>query len=390
MKLNLRHLRVFLTVAEQKSITRAAGVSGMSQPALTQAIAKLEKGFGLALFQRTSQGLYLSKPGESLFARIRRALDILDPVFYEVSPRLILTATTTQLYALIAMRENENYTLAAKQLGIAQPTVHRTITQMENEAGQKLFERTVHGMIATKAAQAMAQAARLAFAEFDQAEADLQEFLGKEGGKVVIGAMPLSGSRVLPLAIVAFQKLRPKVPLKILDGPYSDLLAGLRHGEIDFLLGALRNPLPIGDVEQRRLFSDSLAILARKDHPILKGGKISLEQLARYPWITAPEGTPTRQLFNRAFAPLGKAFEASVIESGSLILSRELLLISDHLSCISRQQAEIETRNHDLTVVNFPMENTDRPIGLTFRKDWLPTKAQQEFIHALEQAAIFK
>jgi len=376
-----------MSVAEQRSITRAAQASRVSQPALTQAIAKLERNFGLALFQRTPQGLFLSKAGESLAARVQRAFLNLDPVLSEASPRLVLTATTTQLRALIAMRENENYTLAAKQLGIAQPTVHRTITQLEHEAGQKLFVRSAHGMIATKAAQALAQAARLAFAELDQAEADLLEFIGKEGGKIVIGAMPLSGSKVLPRAIVAFQKLRPKVPLKILDGPYSDLLAGLRHGEIDFLLGALRSPAPIVDVEQRMLFSDSLAIIARRGHPILKGRSVGIAELALYPWITAPEGTPTRLLFNRVFAPLGNAFNANIIESGSLILSRELLLISDHLSCISRQQAEIESRNHDLVVVNFPMENTNRPIGLTFRKDWLATKAQQDFLHALEAAA---
>ena len=359
----------------------------MSQPALTQAIAKLEQNFGLALFQRTSQGLNLSTAGESLLSRVRRALAILDPALQEAAPRLVLTVTTAQLHALIAMRERENYTLAAKQLGIAQPTIHRTVSQLEQEAGHKLFQRTAQGMVATKTAQAIAQAARLALAELDQAKADLHEFSGTEGGKIVIGAMPLSGSRILPLALVAFQKLRPKVPLKILDGPYADLLAGLRHGEIDFLLGALRNPLPIGDIEQHTLFSDSLAILARKGHPIFKSKDVGLAQLASYPWITAPEGTPTRQLFNRTFAPLGASFGATIIESGSLILSRELLLISDNLSCISRQQAEIETRQHDLAIVNFPMENTNRPIGLTFRKDWLPTKAQKDFIQALENAA---
>jgi LysR family transcriptional regulator, regulator for genes of the gallate degradation pathway len=384
---NLRHLRVFLAVAEQGKVTRAAEASRMSQPAVTQAIAKLEEGFGLALFQRTGQGLFLSKAGASFVARVRRALSVLDPALHEASPRLVLTATSTQLRALIAMRECENYTLAARQLQIAQPTVHRTITQLEEVAGQKLFQRTAHGMIATKLAQAMAQAARLAFAELDQAEADLHEFTGKEVGKIIIGAMPLSGSKILPLAIVAFQKLRPKLPLKILDGPYADLLAGLRQGDIDFLLGALRSPLPIGDIEQKPLFSDSLAILARKNHPIFKSPKPSLAQLANYPWITAPEGTPTRQHFERVFAPLGSSFDPNIIESGSLILSRELLLISDHLGCISRQQAEIETRNQDLALVNFEMEQTERPIGITTRKGWLPTKAQAEFLEALRLAA---
>jgi LysR family transcriptional regulator, regulator for genes of the gallate degradation pathway len=387
MRANLRHLRVFLAVAEQGSVTRAADICRITQPAVTQAIAKLEAWAGLTLFLRTPQGFFLSKAGENLLLRVRRALAILDPVLLETSPRLLLTATSTQLRGLISMRETENYTLAARQLGIAQPTLHRTVTQLEEESGVALLTRTAHGMIATKTAQAMAQAARLAFAELDQAETDLHEMNGKEVGKIVVGAMPLSRSKVLPQAIVAFRKQRPNLPLKILDGPYDDLLAGLRRSEIDFLIGALRTPAPIDDIVQRPLFSDSLVLLARKKHPIFKNMPVTLEQLAKYPWITPPEGTPTRQLFDRIFAPLGKTFNASLTESGSLILLRELLLTSDHLGCISRQQAETEARNHDLAIINFPMDKTLRPIGLTLRKDWLPTRAQQDFIHAIEQAA---
>ncbi|MFQ3186580.1 MAG: LysR family transcriptional regulator of gallate degradation, partial [Marinomonas primoryensis] len=51
---NLRHLRVFLAVAELKSITRASENIFLSQPAITQAIAKLEGLLGAPLFERHS------------------------------------------------------------------------------------------------------------------------------------------------------------------------------------------------------------------------------------------------------------------------------------------------------------------------------------------------
>lgn len=385
MKFNLRHLRVFLAVADQGSVTKAAISCRVTQPAVTQALAKLEHDFGLSLLERTAQGMFLADAGRVLADRARRAFALLDPALSEVSTRLLLTVTHTQLRGLIAVREAESYTLAANRLGVAQPTVHRTIAQLEQEARQPLFTRTARGIIATRQAEALAQAARLTFVELDQAEADLHEFNGREVGKIVIGAMPLSRSRLLPKAIAAFRKERPHLPLQVHDGPYADLLAGLRRGEIDLLIGALRSPIPVDGIEQRELFKDTLALIGRADHPAVRPG-VTLESLVDYPWVVAPEGTPTRKRFNAMFAPLGRT-PRSIVESGSLIVMRELLLATDHLGCISRQQAEVEARNHALAFIDYPMAETSRPIGLTVRAGWVPTRAQRAFLDALEAAA---
>jgi LysR family transcriptional regulator, regulator for genes of the gallate degradation pathway len=386
MKANLRHLRVFLSVTRLGSVTRAAEACNVTQPAVTQATAKLERWAGTALFRRCPQGVTPMPAGEVLAQRLRRAFAYLDPALSELAPRLKLTATTAQLQALIAMRETENFTLAARRLGLAQPTVHRAITQLEQEAARPLFERTSYGMVATRPAQTLAQAARLAFAELDQAEADLAEVAGREAGGITVGAMPLSRSHVLPRAIARFRRRRLTLPLRVLEGPYDDLLAGLRRGEIDFLIGALRDPAPIGDVVQEELFPDDLALVARHHHPLFSGGPITLERLAGYPWVVAPAGTPTRQHFEALFAPLGRGPD-SIVDSGSMILMRELLQQSDHLGCISRRQVTPELAHGTLALLPFAMAGTARPIGLTLRADWMPTRAQQDFLRELRAVA---
>ncbi|MGU4174320.1 LysR family transcriptional regulator, partial [Pseudomonas aeruginosa] len=191
--------------------------------------------------ERTAQGLFPNTEGQVLERRVRRAFDFLDPALTELSPRLKLIATTSQLEALIAVKEAGNFTLAARRLGLAQPTVHRAVTQLEAEAAKPLFERTSYGIIATKQAVSIAEAARLAFAELIQAEVDLAETRSEEVGKIVVGALPLSRSYLLPRAIAEFRNWRRKITIQIVDGPYAELLAGLRRGEIDFLIGALRD-----------------------------------------------------------------------------------------------------------------------------------------------------
>lgn len=380
---SLRHLRAFLAVVESGSVTRAAETCFVSQPAVTQALSKIEKTAGLPLFSRTPQKIFANSAGEMLARRIIRAFAYLDPALTELSPRLVMTATTAQLKSLIAVGETENFTLAARKLGLSQPAVYRAVSQLEEEAARPLFERTSYGIVATRPAQALAQAAKLAFLEIEQADADMAELTSAEIGRIVIGATPLAKSFVLPKAIAAFRKQRPNLPLQINEGPYPDLLLALRRGEIDFLLGALRLPAPIGDVEQQVLFYDTIVLVAGNNHPLAGREVISAEELAAYPWAVAPAGTPIRRYFESIFQNAGIPSPKSIVETGSLILMRELLDSSEHLGCTSRLQAEAEIARGLMTALLFDLAYTSRPIGATLRKDWLPTAAQQAFLDLL-------
>lgn len=385
MKWNLRHLRVFLAVERHSSATKAAEECNLSQPAITQAINKLEKDSGQQFFQHLSHGLFTTPAGKIFSRRVKRALRLIDDGVAPIAPRLTWTATSSQLAALIAVNEKENFTLAAKQLGLAQPTVHRAVSHIESEAGKALFVRTSSGIRSTKACKLLAEAAQLAFAELDQAIMELAEINGSEVGKITIGSLPLARSFILPHAITEFGKLRPKIHIKVDESHYDTLLTGLRQGEIDFLIGALRDPLPIGDIEQKKLFSDELTLIAGPNHPLLSQNKVTLSELSNYPWVIARSGTPTRAYFDRLFEDTTPP--ENWVETGSLILMRQVLQEGTHIGCISRLQAAAEIKLGLMTPINFDLKHTSRPIGITTRADWLPTKAQQAFIDEMAKAA---
>ncbi len=73
---NIRHLRVFMEVADNKSISKASEKVFLSQPAITQAIAKLEKMLDTSLFQRRSDGMYVTESGRVFVARVRRSMEM--------------------------------------------------------------------------------------------------------------------------------------------------------------------------------------------------------------------------------------------------------------------------------------------------------------------------
>ncbi|MBW7922937.1 MAG: LysR family transcriptional regulator [Rubellimicrobium sp.] len=381
MNANLRHLRVFLAVLETGSMTRAADLCRVSQPAVTQAMAKLEAEAGQPLVLRRPGSIFATPAGSILKLRVTRTFDLLDPALAEVAPRLALTATAPQLKALIALSKAENFTLAAFRLGLSQPTVHRAISTLEQEVGQPLFDRTPHGVRPLRRTLALARAAQLAFSELEQARADLGELEGREIGSIVIGAMPLSRAGLLPRAIARFRQRWSRLTLRILDGPYTGMMEGLRRGEIDFLVGALRDPLPVADVVQEKLFDDRLGMLVRRGHPLAARASVTLAEVLACPMVAGAEGLPSRRALEQLIAPVGRP--ASLVESGSLALLRDLLRHSDHVGCISQTQAMAELEDGTLQLLPVDMSATARAIGITTRHGWLPTRAQRDILEDL-------
>ncbi len=392
---NLRHLRAFREVVRCQSVSQAAERVHLSQPAITQAITKLEGQLGLPLFERRSAGMFATQAGALFHERVDRALRLIETGAQQ-GRRLGQKSgsrgfahfeqllTSAQLRALIAVADTGNFSLAARAVGISQPSLHRAARDLERLAGMRLFERHSQGIALTKPARLLVQFAKLAFAELDQGTHEVTALQGRDTGRIVIGTMPLARSYILPRSIHDMLSNRPDVRISVVDGPYDDLLHGLRHGEIDLLIGALREPVPIDDVRQETLFLDALAVVGRTNHPLGPHKRITRQQLANYPWVVPRRGTPTRDHFDRLF---DGDDPAGIIESSSLVLVRGLLLNSDRLTLISRHQIRHEEDVGLLTHLDVDLGPTERPIGLTFRRDWRPTATQEMFIDCVRRAS---
>lgn len=98
LRLTLRELEVFVAVATQGTVTRAAEVIGLTQSAASQALDKLEGGLGVKLFDRVGRRLALNEHGRQLLPRARSMLDAaqdMQGLFHDQAFRLRVAASTT-------------------------------------------------------------------------------------------------------------------------------------------------------------------------------------------------------------------------------------------------------------------------------------------------------
>ena len=392
---NLRHLVLFDQVVRRGSVSAAARAARLSQPAVTQAVGHIEAALGARLMQRSYSGLALTGAGHAAAERIDRALQMLREALGTLRARATGAAaadvlsgiTSTQLHALIAVVEAGAFARAARRTGRARTAVHRAARQLEKSLGTALFEVTSFGVRPTREAEKLVQRIRLAFAEIAQAQAEVAAARGAGSGFTIIGAMPLARSVLVARAVLEFAAVRPEHGISILDGPYESMLAALRRGGADVLVGALRDPVPYDDVLQEHLFDDPLAIVVGSEHPLAGGGTPTLAALARFPWIAPRRNSPLRRHFDALIARLEGQRAVAPIECNSLVAARSMLVASDRVMLLSEHQIHHELATGQLLALPHPFGAVTRSIGLTVRRDWRPTEVQAQLIAGLRRHA---
>lgn len=384
--LNMRHLRMVVAIADTGSLSAAARTAAISQPALTQALARLEKAFGASLFHRSAGGVIATVEGKPVLQRIRRAMRSFGKACRAIgktqaAERLESYLTTAHVRGLIALSEAGSFSRAAENVGISIPSLHRAVRDVERLAGTPLVEQRGRGVELTRAGSKLARGFMMGVTEL---AAGLEETT-ERGGYLSLGAMALSRSLLLPATLANLLQQRPDVRVDVVEGSYFELVELLRSGRIDVLIGALRDH-PGADLLQEPLFHDRLTIIGRASHP-LAGAVAGLEELATYPWIVARRASGLLDRWQKMFDRSGMPRPDAPIQCGSVALIRGLLVRSDFLTLLSTDQVSAEIDSGTLVRIESSVPDTMRTIGAISRRDWFPTRAQQAFLHCLRETS---
>jgi DNA-binding transcriptional LysR family regulator len=264
-------------VARLSSVRQASEECHLSQPAVTQAIAKLEEQIGATLLERRASGSYLNAQGRIFHRRVARMFAQIEGALEELGVQaagaplstIASRITRSQIRSLSSIVENGSFVQAARALDLSQASLHRAARDLERNLRKPLYHRTAFGIMATPLAAEFSRKIKLALREIDWALEELEAANGNFDSKIVIGAMPLAGSVMLASVLHEFLSAYPNASVRILNSNADDLLKNLRVGNVDLVIGLLRDPTP-ADLINEPLRQTPYVVAARHGHPLTR------------------------------------------------------------------------------------------------------------------------
>ncbi len=379
LRINLRQLRALTAVASAGGATQAARRLFRVASAVARAVSELERALGVPLFERRSRGMVTTVYGECVLTRARRIERELDEARAQLVARGGVSAAQDvhaafasilngrRLAVIASLADHRSMAVVARELDITQPAISGTVKALETDLDVRLFERTARGMTPTPAGEIVAFHCRRVLSELRQIVPDLAAIEDRIQGSITVGALPLGRTQILPMAIAALLRRHPQLHVATVESPYDALAASLRSGDIDFILGALRGPSNAWGLVEEPLFEDRISVIARAGHPLTRQTPIDIAALQGAGWVLSRPGSPSRELFDRAFFALLHTPPVPAVETGDLAVLRGLLLESDLLTAISAHQLRYEIRDGSLVMLDLPLDGTRRKIGLSQR-----------------------
>lgn len=381
--LSFRQLRLFAAIGDLKSVRRASEECSLSQPAVTQALAKLEEAVGAPLVDRRASGSYLNEAGAVFHARVKRffgqveeAVLVVDAAAGPVSARAIVNRfTRAQIRTLVASVENRSFERAAEALGISPSSLQRAARDLEGNLGIALFYRTAAGILVSPAGMTFGRRMRLALQEIELGIDEVDVATGSGGRQIVIGAMPFGGSVLLASVLDDFLSSHPAADIRIVNDSAPEMKKALRDGDVDLVIGLLPDQLDEG-LSGMPLAPTPYSVVVRRGHPLTAKGRVETADVVGYDWVVGTPGSSRRACFDRLFEDSGGP--TARIATCALNVLHHLLKNSDRLTLMTSY--ELEHGDDTLRALPFAPILPEPSIGLMMRENWMPTRVHADFI----------
>ena len=303
------------------------------------------------------------------------------------------------LQCFLAVAQHATLQKAAVALSISQPAVSKTIKELEEILGIRLFDRGRRGTEMTPQADVFATYAEAAVLALQQATNFMGPARTPANPVIKIGATPAMTASFVPQALMAFRARVPSIQVSVLTGTTSYLMDQLREREFDLVLCRHLDPEEMAGLSFEYLYADPLVVVVRPGHPLLTETAAppvpaGSETTQRFTAILPPKTSINR----RAAAPLAMALDlgpiTDYIESLSISFGRVYTVNSDAIWFVPWSAVKLDVENGALVKLKPMARSSDEAIGLIarttgmmMRSNFVPTAEMQVLIGSIRDCA---
>jgi len=276
---------------------------------------------------------------------------------------------------VVAVADLCNFSQAAEQCNVSQPTLSAQIKKLEESLGIKIFERNNKRVMITEEGRDIIQSARRILQEVESIKEIAENSRNPFTGTFHLGAFPTLSTYIFPAIVPQIKKLMPDLRLVLIEEKTAILTEKLHKGEIDAALFAM--PVHENFFEMKILFDDPFFLACTPDHPLAEKSEIAVEELAQYRLLLLEEGHCLRdnalEICQQHNIPEEQAFRATGLET-----LRQMVKAGTGITLMP----EIAINNPEMGIhyVPFKAPVPHRTIGLFYRK----TSVKKEIIQIVE------
>lgn len=289
------------------------------------------------------------------------------------------------LHTFVAVAQQGTLGRAAETLNLSQPALSKTLNELEQLTGTRLFERGRLGAQLTLVGEQFLTHAVKVLDALNSAGQALNRKEGLNNDIVRIGALPTAALGILPTVIGQFHKQQKDITLQVATMNNTMLLAGLKSGEIDIGIGRMSDPELMSGLHYELLFLESLKLVVRPGHPLLQE-TVTLSRVMEWPVVVSPKGTVPRQNAEALLQSQGCKMPAGCIETLSASLSRQLTVDFDYVWFVPSGAVKDDLRRGVLTALPIATQGAGEPIGILTRVDATLTPGTQTLLSAIRKS----
>lgn len=289
------------------------------------------------------------------------------------------------LHTFVAVAQQGTLGRAAETLNLSQPALSKTLNELEQLTGTRLFERGRLGAQLTLVGEQFLTHAVKVLDALNTAGQALNRKEGLSNDIVRIGALPTAALGILPSVIGQFHQQQKDITLQVATMSNTMLLAGLKSGEIDIGIGRMSDPELMSGLNYELLFLESLKLVVRPGHPLLQE-TVTLSRVMEWPVVVSPKGTLPRQNAEALLQSQGCKIPTGCIETLSASLSRQLTVDYDYVWFVPSGAVKDDLRRGLLAALPIPTQGAGEPIGILTRVDATLTAGSQTLLSAIRKS----
>jgi DNA-binding transcriptional LysR family regulator len=287
-----------------------------------------------------------------------------------------------QLTYFKKVADTRSISRAAEELFITQPAVSKQMKALEDELGERLFDRIGKKVSLTRTGQVFYDYAAKILQTLSEAKAAVKDMSAKCAGELVVGTSDHISIHRLPGILKAYINAYPDVDLKLRCHRSETILAMVKDNRVD--LGVITLPDTELKLVIKKVWDDPMSLVYPRGHPLGRLKRVTLKDIVPHGMILPEPDTTTRRTIETAFARKKLAPNVSM-EVAYIETIKGLVKAGLGISILPDKAVEQEVKSGVLVKSAISDAEFLRTLGVVYLKDKFLSRPAAEFLKFLEE-----